>query len=118
MDIERLKELKAEFEKVRKYNATHCMSTVTEDDVLELIDEAITNQPVTKSATSEDVGMVIKLMQAYGKNITSKCQIEGIIFYDTNSPCTRHRFGEDTIDTIITALQAYQPTISKSQKTE
>lgn len=49
MDIETLKELKAEFEKVRKNNDMHCMSTVTEDYVLELIDEAITRQSVTSA---------------------------------------------------------------------
>ena len=46
MDIERLKELKAEFEQVRKYNDRHCMSTVIEDDVIALIDEDIARQSV------------------------------------------------------------------------
>ena len=46
MDIERLKELKAEFEQVRKYNDRHYMSTVIEDDVIALIDEAIARQSV------------------------------------------------------------------------
>ena len=46
MDIERLKELKSEFEQVRKYNNRHYMSTVIEDDVIALVDEAISRQSV------------------------------------------------------------------------
>lgn len=49
MDIKRLKELKADFEMACKYNDMHYMSTVTEDDVLELIDEAIARKSVTSN---------------------------------------------------------------------
>ena len=48
LSFERLKELKAEFEQMRKYNDRHYMSTITEDDVLEVLDEAIARQSATE----------------------------------------------------------------------
>ena len=48
LSFERLKELKAEFEQMRKYNDRHYMSTITEDDVLEVLDEAIARQSETE----------------------------------------------------------------------
>lgn len=88
MNIERLEELKDEFENERKYNDMRYMSTATEDDVLELIDEAIARQ----SATSEEVAEAISYIQGgYG---------------DVWLWSKKRR------DTIITALQAYQPWVS------
>lgn len=93
MDIERLKELKADFEKACKYNDMYYMSTVAENDMLELIDEAIARQ----SVTSEEVQEAIEYLQPL-----------------TEHPIMSGNFAKH-IKTAVTALQAYQPWIQVSE---
>lgn len=94
LSFERLKELKAEFEQMRKYNDRHYMSTITEDDVLEALDEAIARQ----SVESEEVAEAI-----------DELMFGSWQFYKDDYPITLR---DKTIDIAITALQAYQPWVS------
>ena len=99
MDIERLKELKAEFEQVRKYNDRHYMSTATENDVIAIIDEAIARQSVKSEDVQEAIGLLSG--KSYGThNLSCDC-----VFCKA-------------IDLAITALQAYQPTTRKNRTVE
>ena len=99
MDIERLKELKAEFEQVRKYNDRHYMSTATENDVIAIIDEAIAHQSVKSEDVQEAIGLLSG--KSYGThNLSCDC-----VFCKA-------------IDLAITALQAYQPTTRKDRTVE
>lgn len=105
MNIERLKELKVEFEQMRKHNDRHYMSTITEDDVLEVLDEAIARQSAEDKnvPTSEDVAEAIGLLsgKSYGThNLSCDC-----VFCKA-------------IDLAITALQAYEPTTRKDRIVE
>lgn len=89
-----MKELKDMFENARTYNDMHWLSPVTKDDMLELIDEAVARQ----SVTSEGVQEAIEYLQPL-----------------TEHPIMSGNFAKH-IKTAITALQAYQPWISVSER--
>ena len=100
LSFERLKELKAEFEQMRKYNDRHYMSTITEDDVLEVLDEAITRQ----SVKSEEVQKAINEIESAFDGEVIVNGLVGVV--------SEYQFKVETIDLAITALQAYQPWVS------
>ena len=96
MDIEKLKELRAEFEQMRKHNDRHYMSTITEDDVIVLIDEAIARQSVKSEEVAEAIGDLLDMKEHWCADSTDNDAV--------------------SIDLAITALQAYQPWIPVSEK--
>jgi hypothetical protein len=104
LNFERLKELKAEFEQIRKYNDRHYMSTITENDVIELIDEAIARHSVTSEEVAEAIN---EFESAFDEEVI----VNGLI-----GVCSEYQFKVETIDLAITALQAYQPWIPVSER--
>lgn len=103
MDIERLEELKTEFEEVRKYSDIFCLSTVTEDDVLELIEEAIARQ----SATSEEVTEAIKRFEKRNSKLKEVQDNGDAGCVDIETWEKYQGFIEDN-NLAITALKEYQ----------
>ena len=141
LSFERLKELKAEFEQVRKYNDRHCMSTVTEDDVIALIDEAIARQSATDTTVCPDchgsgAAQEYDEYDRYHVYVCGKCEgtgeiarqsvksedVQVAIEYYESHLTERLRDGKDEVtkrfETVITALQAYQPTTRKDRTVE
>ena len=112
MDIERLKELKAEFEQVRKYNDRHYMSTVIEDDVIALIDDAIARQ----SVKSEEVAEAIKRFEKRNHKLKEVQDNGDAGCVDIETWEKYQGFIKDN-DIAITVLKDYQSTVSKTETT-
>ena len=100
MDIEKLKELREETEQYRAVADDRCMSTNYEDDLLTLIDEAISRQ----SVKSEDVRIALTWFEELDKH-----EIVQRIKICPDYTCT---MPDHVVQTILTALQAYQPWVS------
>ncbi|MFA7200566.1 MAG: hypothetical protein WC098_04030 [Bacteroidales bacterium] len=94
MDIERLKELR---KKIPEYYGNGFMSLVHCDNMLDLIDDAIARQSVKSEEVAEAIGDLLDMKEHWCADSTYNDAI--------------------SIDLAITALQAYQPTISKTETT-
>ena len=107
MDIERLRELeKAVRRDYGFYDDIKSLWKHSEigKDLLQLIDEAITNQVVAKSATSEEVAEAIEQIESLIK------AIENDMYWQADKLM-------ESLDLAIIALKSYQPNVSKMETT-